>query len=80
MHREISQSYIAKMRGIKSQKRISVGNAPQNRNSNSRTPRRSRKQAKTFEDYNKTDYKHHNQQTQEKHNLHQYIVTPQLIN
>jgi hypothetical protein len=68
------------MRGIKSEKRLSNHNAHQNRNSNSRTPGRSRKQTKTFEDFAKTDYKHYNQQTQEKHNLHQYIVTPQLIN
>ena len=68
------------MRGIKSEKLIGVQNAHQKRSSNSRTPGRSRKQTKTFEDLNKTDYKHHNQQTQEKHNLHQYIVTPSLIN
>ena len=76
MQREISQSYIAKMRGIKSEKRIGLQNAHHNRNSNSRTPGRSRKHTKTFEDFTKTDYKHHNQQTQEKHNLHQYIVMP----
>lgn len=64
------------MRGVPGDK--GVGNA--HRSSNSRTPGRSHNHATALEEFPKADHKQRIQQTQEKHNLHQYIITPELTN